>query len=176
MNLRTMPEARVLLLMDEDNGKKIIGWQGVAIHQKLNIPEKFSLHLDPEYRAFSLGLAIETAFYKYLQTQGHSYAVVRMDVRATPTLKDYRLKIGVFAPLEKNEMPAEWLAMCGNCELHNKTCMEKVYVRCDVAKGISFGEKRLGLIQAFQFPYPIVIVKERLRTEKREPYTAKWAA
>lgn len=175
MNLRNMANVEVLILRDDEKNQKIVGWQGLGIHSEYDIPEKFSLHLDTEYRSFLLGLALETVYYKYLRQRGYNYAMARMDVKATPSLKDYRMTVGVFVPVAKSEMPPRWQDMCSGCELFNKSCVQQVYFKCDVEKGVAFGEQRLGLINALAFPYQVELVEHKIRKAGRK-YVPSWAA
>jgi hypothetical protein len=175
MNFRAMPGSQALILIDNENDK-IVGWQGFNTVYNKNIAEKFSLHLDPKYRAFLLGLALETALYKHLNDLSFEYALLRMDKAATPSLMDYRKKIGFLTEVPKEEMTHEWVNMCHKCELFNKSCIEQTFFKINVSMGLNFGTSRLGILNNFNFPYLITLVKEKTRMTERSQFRAKWAA
>ncbi|MGE0634355.1 MAG: hypothetical protein AB7O96_18210 [Pseudobdellovibrionaceae bacterium] len=174
MNFRTMSGTEALVLLDVDNDEKMVGWQGFNFDNPLNIPEKFSLHLDNEYRAFLLGLALETVLYKHLAQKNINFLMLRMDKGATGGLLDYRKKTGFLDTVKSEEMPVAWKEMCGNCELYKKSCNEQVYFKVDVRKGLEFGEKRLGSL-SHSTPVEIQLVEEKIR-KVANPFRAKWTA
>lgn len=177
MNFRLMPEAQAVVLLDRANGEKIIGWHGFHIKkEQLDLSEKFSLHLDPEYRNFLLGLALETALYKHLHDNNVESVLMRINKSSTPSLMEYRLKTGIAVLISPSEMPGSWVKSCGDCELFKKTCHEQIYFRADVEKGLSFGCQRLGPLFDGTLPIPIELVESKVRKTERGQYTAKWAA
>lgn len=176
MNFRTMPDTQALVLIDNENQDKIIGWHGFVLNGDHGISEKFSLHLEPNYRNFLLGLALETVLYKYLHSKDVIFSIIRMNRSETPSLLDYRMKTGVVKPMHSEDFPESWLNKCDGCELYKKNCMEQDFFEADVIKGIALGEKRLGPINFIQLPVQIRLMEEKIRDSEKHMFVAKWTA
>ena len=176
MNFRTMPGSNAFLLIDNENNQKVVGWQGYAINPLNNQPEKFSLHLDDDYRAFLLGLALETAYYWFFDQLGHKWAWLRMDKNSTQSLYEYRKKTGIAVEVANSELESDWIQQCSGCELFKKSCADQVYFKLDVKRGLLFGQERLGPLDLSGFPLKIELVEAKIRKESREKrFQAKWA-
>ena len=176
MNFRTMSNRIFFVLLDEENGKKMVGWQGLGFNDGFPNAEKFSLHIDDEYRSFLLGLALETAFYQYLDQNSISFAIGRMDVRSSQSLLDYRLSTGITSEMKREDLPEEWLNMCQGCELFKKSCINQVFIRFDTKAGLEFGRKRLGVLKNLEFPHKIELIESQMRKSERQKFVAKWAS
>lgn len=178
MNVRTMPTARFIILRDMDLRGKIIGWQGLDYETKLNFPEKFSLHLDEEYRSFLLGLVLEHAFAIHLKSIGIEIAYVRMDVSGNFNLSQFRTKNGFFTQLEPSNLDQEWVEKCKQCELFKGSCKEQGFFSFHVSQLIDFATRRLGPANFTEFPAKVVLVETMIRKgdEDQVKLQARWGA
>jgi hypothetical protein len=177
MNFRTMPTAQALVLKVAET-QKIIGWQGFDHHHRPDYPEKFSLHLDEEYRSFLLGLALEHGLAVYLQKHNVPHAYVRMESSSNSSLLDWRVKTGIYKRQAISELNPEWVANCKKCELFGKKCPEQTFFQFDVNEWVEFGNRRLGIHQHISFPANVVLAKDiiRMHPSKEIRYQARWAA
>ncbi len=177
MNFRSMPKARVIVLKDMEKGGKIIGWQGFDFESVPNYPEKFSLHLDTEYRSFLLGLALEQAMAMFLQSKGVEKVFARMQSSSNKSLMDWRLKAGVFSPQESDQLDSSWKDKCKECELFGQRCPTQAYFTFNIPAALELGFKRIGFVQFTGFPVKLKISPNKIRGsgQNQKKYRLDWA-
>lgn len=172
MNFRTSKTAQAIVLKNLEDGGKIVGWQGIDIGNR-KFPEKFSLHLEPEFRRFLLGVVLELAYAVQLKNEGIDFAYVRMDSTSNAGLKDWRLNTGVFTEVPREHFPTEWLNMCNGCELHKISCNSQIFIQLNVHAYIEFGMRRLKIDTPLAAPGEIELKPDIVRSssvDKRNSY------
>ncbi len=177
MNFRTMPTAKLLVMRDRNDLRKIVGWEGLDYQHNPKFPEVFSQYVAPEYRTYLLGLALSHACASFLQSVGVKNAFLRMEAESNSDLLELR-KSSIYRILESEELDQQWVSECQKCELKGSHCKVQAYLTYKVDDWVQFGNKRLGRMAILSFPAQILLRKENFRNFKEDTvrYRAKWVA
>jgi hypothetical protein len=171
MNLRLMPEARLLRLRAVQDGNRIVGWAGFDIAFTPGMGEVFSLFVEPEYRTYLVGLVLETARCAYLKKAGASRVLCRMAASTNDSLLSYRLGNGLMMEADAREISPGALALCRQCELFGASCARQAYVWVNVDRFLERGTHRLGTeIDTGALPTTISLDPARFRKSRRPPH------
>jgi hypothetical protein len=179
MNFRTMPQAKLILLKDLDNDKKIIGWEGLDWKSNPRYPEVFSQFVEEAYRSFLLGVALSHACASILMHNGIENAFLRMEQATNDALLNIRANSKIYRILEANELNPEWVSNCQGCELFGVSCKSQAYLTYKVKDWVEFGNRRLGVPNLVTLPSRLILRKEIFRQNGRNSsarFQAKWVA
>ena len=179
MNLRTGVDPKMLVCRYDG---RPVGWAGLDLATSPEFPELFSLFLYPRFRRYTIGLLLETARWKYLDSQGVSVAYGRMELATNFRLFRYRLSTGLFSARAPEDFPDDWRARCKGCELYGKQCTEQRYIAIDVKQALASGEARIGPVDLDDLPRDFVLKADTMRqttrelsdSDRRERYRPYW--
>ena len=157
MNVRTGADPKMLVCRSEGEP---IGWAGLDVATWPDYPELFSLYLYPPFRRYTIGLLLETARWKYLDSLGIEVAYGRMELATNFRLFRYRLSTGLFQARDREEFPKEWVERCQTCELFGKQCTQQRFIAIDVKRALASGEARIGEFDVQDLPRPFVLRAE----------------
>lgn len=157
MNLRLMPNAKLLLLQDKDNDNATAGWAGVDYEFNPKFPETFSLFIIPNYRSRHLSLILKHALYSILYFNRVSKAYIRMEAIQNKSLMAHNLKTGAYRLLNADEVNSSWRENCFTCELYNNSCQSQSYLEVDVIKLFNYCNNKLGAISDIIFPKSVIL-------------------
>lgn len=146
MNLRVMKDSRLLRIRAPDDGNKIVGWAGLDAWHTPEMAELFSLFVFPEYRAYLVGLILETARCSFLvkECPHVKRVLVRMEASSNTSLLRYRLGAELMVEAGENEISPETLVLCHQCELFGNSCARQAFLWVDIDRFLSRGYDRIG--------------------------------
>lgn len=157
MNLRLMPNAKLLLLQDKDNDSATVGWAGVDYEFNPKFPETFSLFIMPDYRKKRLSLILKHALYSILHFKGFTKAYIRMEAMQNTNLMEHNLKTGAYHLLNAGEINNSWKENCFKCELYNNSCQSQSYLEVDVLRLFNYCNNKLGTLSDVNFPKSVIL-------------------
>jgi hypothetical protein len=155
MNLHVMKNAKFILLKSTE--MQIIGWGGLDIEFNPAYPELFSLHLDPAYRKFGLGLLIESLRATYLYRQNIKSAYVRMAKDTSYAFLMKRLESKFYRHLNSAELDSNYLNLCRQCDLFQADCRQQVFLKFDVEKFVQENPLEIGELDFTKLPVNFVL-------------------
>ena len=144
MNLRVMPQARLLRIRAPEDNDRLVGWAGVDTEFNPDLGEVFSLYVVPAYRTYLVGVILETARAAYLTSRGVSRVLVRMESATNTSLLRYRVRAGLVREISPDEVPPAALELCTRCELYQNQCTSQAYFWVDAQAFLARGLERLG--------------------------------
>lgn len=176
MNLRVMPDSRLLRVRAPEDGNRIVGWAGLDAWYTPRVAEFFSLFVYPEYRTYLVGLILETARCAFLVKEcAHIERVlVRMESASNTSLLRYRLGASLMAEASREEVGDETLKLCGRCELYGQSCAQQAFLWVDVRRFLARGSERLGFeLRADALPTVVRLDPSRIRKSVRPEANAE---
>jgi hypothetical protein len=174
MNLRTMPDSKLLRLRAIEDNNRIVGWAGVDTRYTPGIAETFSLFVVPEYRAFLVGLILETARCSYIANEcpDVTRVLTRMESSTNSSLLRYRLNARLMVPATREDVGLDTVDLCQQCELYGKSCPQQAFLWLDVRRFLARGHERLGFeLSTRSLPTVVTIDPSRIRRGSRDTAT-----
>lgn len=168
MNLTTSNLAKLFVLRDEDNNKRIVGWCGVDLDHDPKYPEFFSCYLLPEYRNYLLWLVLEHARSTWALSLGVTHLYLRMQNASSSvdSLKEKRLKTGIYALIEPKKLDAKFINKCQKCNLFANKCSDQIFLIVDANKMIEHVVARMG-INSDPLPRFFFLKQEEMRKKNK---------
>jgi hypothetical protein len=170
MNLRVMPKSRLLRIRAPNDGNKIVGWAGLDAWYTPGMAEFFSLYVMPDYRAYMVGLILETARCAFLlkECTDVKKVLVRMEASSNTSLLRYRLGSELMIEAGADELSADTLALCKECELYKKSCERQAFLWVDIQRFLERGFERIGrAVTTENLPERIALDPSRMRKAPR---------
>ncbi len=167
MNLRIMPDVRVLSLYNRTSNE-LIGWCCLDYEYQPAYPELMSLHLDPSYRSYNLGLLLETARAAVLWELGFRIAYTRMEAATNAGLMKYRIEAGLIKQLTTADLPESFYGLCNHCECFQRSCTSQAYFMVNLEALLRRGADRLGAIDVRKLPQDIDLDPAKFRQRSRQ--------
>lgn len=150
MNLRTMPGARLAILLTPDGS--FAGWAGMDAETHPDRPEVFSQFVFPAYRGRGLGALLEHVWWAYLSSRGCRTAYMRMEIDSNDKLFEHRLASGYCREASPEELGTRFVSACRGCELYGNHCSRQAYLSVDVEKALDESVKRRGSLDIDRLP------------------------
>ncbi len=172
MNLRTMPQAKLAVLIRPDG--HFVGWAGMDAETHPDRPEVFSQFIYPNYRGFGLGALLEHVWWAYLSAWGCKTAYMRMELDDNEQLYRHRLASGYCRVAKATELGDRFLTACRGCELYGDSCRSQAYLAVNVERALAESVKRRGPLDICHFPIRLRITPpHRDRSDKLQSAVAR---
>ena len=154
MHLRTMPEARLVVLRRPHGG--FAGWAGVDADSDPERPELFSQYVYPRYRGSGLGGLLEHVWWAYLDHRGCATAYMRMELDSNNELIERRCASGYYRKVSAQDLGRKFVRACRNCELFGNPCRRQVFLAVDVKMALAASIRARGPLDIGAFPIQIL--------------------
>jgi hypothetical protein len=165
MNLRTMPQAKLAVLIRPDG--HIVGWAGMDAETYPERPEVFSQFVYPLYRGLGLGALLEHVWWAYLSAWGCKTAYMCMEFDDNEQLYRHRLASGYCRVATAPELGERFLSACQSCELYGDACTAQAYLAVNVEQALAESVKRSGPLDICRLPIRFRIAHPRMDLSDR---------
>lgn len=153
MNLRTMPDAALVVLRHPGGG--FAGWAGMDVRSDPGRPEVFSQFVYPRFRGLGLGALLEHVWWAYLDAHGCETGFMRMELETNRTLFERRLASGYCRQVSAEDLGGRFVHACRNCELFGVECRQQAFLAVDVRKALAASVRSRGPLDLRALPLQV---------------------
>jgi hypothetical protein len=150
MNLRTMPQARLVVLRQAGAG--LAGWAGMDIAHDPQRPELFSQFVAPAFRGRGLGAILEHVWWTWLHRCGATVAYMRMEADSNAALLEKRLRLPFYRLVPERELDVRFVDDCRRCELYGRDCRRAAFLAVDVGQALAHSLQHLPVLDLDALP------------------------